>query len=367
MPDELGDRFRSLDDLEPPDVYEEARRRPPRIGSEPRRTDPRRIGVIVLAAIVALAGIGFLFRAIGGPAPTPMSSIASSASAAPPIRPEPLIAFAFQPEDHPGLAIGVMTPGSDAFRQLTGLPADRSADPWIARYTFASDGSPTFSPDGTSIAFVRRYTEGINSLCMIDVDGSNFRVVLRDAQAAELSWSPDGMTIAFYSEQDGGIHLIDADGTHERPLAERTRGPNQDSPSWSPDGSRVYYASGDIWVADVEGGAPSRVADVPRNVSWVALCPEGSPIAFAESEPDGHTSAIWLVDQGGSDVTRVTAPGSGNWTSVSWTPAGNRLLVQDADGTAAFIDPDGGGFQPLTLPEGLRLAGPVAWWSPVLP
>ena len=77
MPD-FRDRFRGLDDLEPPDVYEEARRQPPRIGSEQRRADPRRIGVIVVAAVVALAGIGFLFRAMGGPAPTPLSSIGSS-------------------------------------------------------------------------------------------------------------------------------------------------------------------------------------------------------------------------------------------------------------------------------------------------
>ena len=91
--------------------------------------------------------------------------------------PQGLVAFAAQSRgSSTGLVIAVMQPNGTGFRQLTGLPGDRDADPDIARYTFASDDSPSFSPDGRTIAFVRRYTEGLNSLCKINVDGSNFRV-----------------------------------------------------------------------------------------------------------------------------------------------------------------------------------------------
>jgi monoamine oxidase len=35
-----------------------------------------------------------------------------------------------------------------------------------------NEAFPSFSPDGRTVAFVRRYAEGTNSLCMIDVAGS---------------------------------------------------------------------------------------------------------------------------------------------------------------------------------------------------
>jgi Tol biopolymer transport system component len=267
-----------------------------------------------------------------------------------------------------GSVIATMQPDGSGFRQITGSAADHDGDGWYTKYDpngYASDDSPTISPDGSTIAFVRRYGEAENSICMIDADGSNFRVVVRDAHAAELSWSPDGRTIAFYSEQDGGIHLIDVDGANERALWQRTGGPNRDSPSWSPDGSEVYYASGDIWVARADGSGWRRVAQPPRHVGWVALCPEGHPIAFVEQEPDVDTGAIWLVDADGAHLQRVTPSGSGDWTFVSWSPTGLRLVIVSADGTVALIDPAGSHLEPIELPAGVRASGAVAWWANV--
>jgi Tol biopolymer transport system component len=260
-----------------------------------------------------------------------------------------------------GLVIAVMRPDGTGFRQLTGLPADRQADPQIGRYSYASDDSPSFSPDGRTIAFVRRYTEGINSLCMIDVDGSNFRVVIQDAHAGEIAWSPDGRTIAFYSDQDGGIHLVDVDGTNERVLWQRVGGPNQDSPSWSSDGSRIFYASGNVWVANADGSGSRVVANLPRFVGWVALSPDGSTVAFSEREPGGTSRAIWIMDADGSNVRRVTNAASGPWYSVTWSPDGSRLLIVDDQGGAVFINPDGTSIGRLTPPDGWSVSGAIAW------
>ena len=312
---DIHDRFRSFDDLDVPDVYARARALGPK---EPQETPPsaaRRIGVILLATLVAAAGFGLLLRARGSEEGVPLATTSTTAA---PAAPQGLVAFAADLHGSTtGLVIAVMHPDGSGFRQLTGLPGDRQADPLIARYSFASDDSPSFSTDGRTIAFVRRYTEGINSLCMIDADGSNFRVLIRDAQAGEIAWSPDGRTIAFYSEQDGGIHLVDVDGTNERVLWQRTGGPNQDSPSWSPDSSQICYASGNVWVANADGSGSRVLADLPRYVSWVALSPDGSTIAFSEQEPGGTSSAIWTMDADGSNVRRVTDASSGNWSSVT--------------------------------------------------
>ena len=370
---DIHDRFRSLDELDVPDVHARARAIGPKEPQEPRPSGARRVGVIILASVVAAAGFGLLLRARGtedeAPAATsttPAPPTATATASVAPGAPQGLVAFAARLRGSTtGLVIAVMQPDGTGFRQLTGLTGDRDADPDIARYTYASDDSPSFSPDGRTIAFVRPYTEGVNSLCMIDVDGSNFRVVKRDAQMGEIAWSPDGRTIAFYSEQDGGIHLIDADVTNERALWPRTGGPNQDAPSWSPDSSLVYYASGGIWAARADGSGSRRVADPPRDVGWVTLCPEGSPVAFAEQEPAGGGSAIWLVDPDGSNLRRVTPAGSGNWYAASWTPNGLRLLLVSDDGSAALIDLDGTHLEPLTMPAGVTVAGPIAWWATV--
>jgi dipeptidyl aminopeptidase/acylaminoacyl peptidase len=364
---EIHDRLHDLDGLDVPDAYARARAIGPKEPQEPRPSAARRAGVILLASLVAAAGFGLLLRARdtddGAPA-TSTSSATPTGSVAPAA--QGLIAFAAQSRGSTtGLVIAVMQPNGTGFRQLTGLPGDRDADPDIARYAFASDDSPSFSPDGRTIAFVRRYTEGVNSLCKINVDGSNFRVTKRDAQMGEIAWSPDGRTIAFYSEQDGGIHLIDADGTNERALWPRTGGPNQDAPSWSPDSSLVYYASGGIWAARADGSGSRRVVEPPRDVGWVALCPEGSPIAFAEQGSTGHDGAIWLVDPDGSNLRRVTSAGSGNWYAVSWAPSGLRLLLVHVDGTAAVIDPDGTRLEPIPMPAGVTVAGPIAWLATV--
>jgi len=71
------------------------------------------------------------------------------------------------------------------------------------------------------------------------------------------------------------------------------------------------------------------------------------------------------VDPDGSNLRRVTPAGSGNWYAVSWAPSGLRLLLVHVDGTAAVIDPDGTHLEPVPMPAGVMVAGPIAWWATV--
>ncbi len=351
---EIRDRFHDLDGLAVPDVYARARAMGPKEPQEPRPPAARRVGVILLASLVAIAGFGLLLRARGSEEGTP--GVTTSTTAAP--GPRGLVAFAAQLRGSTtGLVIAVMRPDGTGFRQLTGLPADRQVDPLIAQYSFASDDSPSFSPDGRTIAFVRAYAEGIDSLCMIDVDGSNFRVVKRDAQMGEIAWSPDGRSIAFYSEKDGGIHLVNADGTNERTLWPRTGGPNQDAPSWSPDSSQVYFVSGGVWVADVDGSRAREIIGILSAAGWVAPSPDGSMLAVMEASTD----SIWVFDSDGANGRHFTPVADRSWVALTWSPDGSELALVANDGSAFLTTDDGSHVEPLHLPDRVAVSGAIAW------
>ena len=330
MPD-LPDRFRALDQLEVPDIDARARALGPRPPTAPDGPSPaKRTTVIVLAFVVAVAGVGFLFRAFRQEATT-------APGAAPPAE---LIAFSTigngvaGSKPAIGYSIAVVHPDGSGFRYVTQASADApdlTTDPFIHRYSFASDDSPVWSPDGSTIAFVRHYAEGVDSLCMIGVDGSDFRVVVRDFHGAELAWSPDGSTFAFYSEQDGSVHLIDVNGTNERALHPRTGGLNQDTPSWSPDGRWIYYAAGDLYAVRADGSDAHRVVDLPWSASTAYISSDGS--SFVVGRLRGG-AARWTLLRLARPARwfeprlLVKAP-DGGWFAAGWSAAARVLVLKE--------------------------------------
>ncbi len=65
----------------------------------------------------------------------------------------------------------------------------RDKDNWV----------PTWSPDGSEIAFRRRRGR-YSQICVINADGSGQRRLTRDKDNYAPAWSPDGSRIAFVRE-----------------------------------------------------------------------------------------------------------------------------------------------------------------------
>jgi Tol biopolymer transport system component len=104
--------------------------------------------------------------------------------------------------------------------------------------------NPTFSPDGTQIAYFDGGGDNSHSLRVMNADGSGIQILFDQAPAEvghvyNLIWSPDGSRLAF-SAQEGGIWIVGIDGSGLTKVI-----PDGVNVYWSPDGSRISYQSAD--------------------------------------------------------------------------------------------------------------------------
>lgn len=109
--------------------------------------------------------------------------------------------------------------------------------------------TPTFSPDGTKIAFWSRADEH-GSLTLLVADATadaTPTVVSGDIAPIGLNtyrvpaWSPDGTSLAFSADDQGvqRLFVAKADGSGVTPISDRSD--DRSYPTWSPDGTWLAY------------------------------------------------------------------------------------------------------------------------------
>jgi len=188
-----------------------------------------------------------------------------------------------------------------AFNRFTCMNADCTQQGYRAIYTVNVDGTgltrltqpvgigddewPTWSPDGTRIAFVRTVDSLASDVYVMNADGSNL-IRLTDGQhpVRTPSWSPDGLRIAYARAvvpTGYNIYIMNVDGSQVR---EVTRGTSFDCfPSWSPDGEQVvFYSEGrspgqSIFIIGVDGSGMTRLTDDPYAIAEPNWSPAPSP------------------------------------------------------------------------------------------
>jgi Tol biopolymer transport system component/DNA-binding winged helix-turn-helix (wHTH) protein len=197
-------------------------------------------------------------------------------------------------------------------------------------YTSAIAESPTFSPDGTQIAFASK-ASGEWEIWKCDRNCSRpVQLTPRHSRATTSpAWSPDGGQIVFESDAGKfhGIYVMNADGTGIRLL----QGGDFDNamPRFSGDGRWIYFSSNrtgswEVWKMSASDGAVTRIT---RHGGYQAV--ESSDkrfVLFAKMDAPG----LWSLPVGGGEEQLLTDRlRKGYWSH--WTIADDSVYFIDAD------------------------------------
>jgi Tol biopolymer transport system component/imidazolonepropionase-like amidohydrolase len=252
--------------------------------------------------------------------------------------------------------------------------------------------TPRVSPDGKSLAYVRRVRLG-SQLYVRDLQTGHDRAIFdhldKDLQEAwaihglypQYAWTPDGKEILIWGE--GKIWLVDVANAHGSPVPfsahveqtvneavrfeQKVHTPEFQvkalrSIAVSPDEKRVAYSAlGHIYVKDLPGGQPRRVTRGDAFELAPKWSADGQWIVHA-TWTDAEYGRIRVVHPDGTgsrDV--VTAPG--HYTEPAFSPDGKWIVFRNAGaddtrgplyaaGSGIYVVPADGSAAPRLVREG---------------
>ncbi|WP_380281376.1 hypothetical protein [Kitasatospora purpeofusca] len=281
----------------------------------------------------------------------------------------------FLDQDRLTSAIFSVTADGRTRRQLT-QPADRTRD-----------DHPSWSPDGTTLAFDRTGGDSPGRIWTASADGQNARQLgslceagtpecLNETETAP-SWSPDGNQLAFTRTwgtsdptteqiQYSDLYVIAPDGTTAQRITFLTNDTPYSGtvtdPAWSPDGKQLVFSyrtsatgqpanSRALYIVNADGTGLRRLTPwelrAGDRANW---SPDGSRIVFTTypADPDNAPgggiytvhpdgTAVEALTPGPSDITYGVASYSPDGTAIAFAqaPAGgtSELYTMRADGS----------------------------------
>lgn len=188
-------------------------------------------------------------------------------------------------------------------------PASASTTARTLQFTAAKglDASPSFSPDGGSIAYTSDKS-GHFEIYMKQVSsgGAEIQITRDGRENIQPAWAPDGSSIAYTSIQTGGISVVPALGGMPRKVS---RFGSQ--PAWTADSKRIVFVSdsptsmspadviplsgSNLWIVEAAGGEPKPLTqpnEPPGRHGEPALSPDGQHLLLVTGQTLGNSSLV---------------------------------------------------------------------------
>jgi hypothetical protein len=177
------------------------------------------------------------------------------------------------------------------------------------------DEAPTWSPDGSTIAFIRHDSDNgfVPGIWLMDADGGNERLLVEwpgtQPWPQGLDWHPSAGTLVTVSGLEA--YTIDVDDP-EPQLLYTSPGSALDLPRWSPDGEtlaatvEVTGLNYDTFLIDPDDGSAVNLTDTPGQAEFnLAWSPDGTAMAWNQWDgPFVHTG-VWVHEFGPDTTTQV--------------------------------------------------------------
>jgi len=140
------------------------------------------------------------------------------------------------------------------------------------------------------------------------------------------TWSPDGTHVAFAYSSLSNFRIVTAPASGGGPIhtvySAKSANGCCDPMLWSPSHRILFESNFTLMSASPSGGRP---ASLVRNISWFILSPNGETAAF--DGPGGHSpSSIGLVNVSGGKARLVPRPAQAGDGVAGFSPDGTELV-----------------------------------------
>jgi TolB protein len=204
----------------------------------------------------------------------------------------------------------------------------------------SGSGNPTFSPNGEKIAYAANYGAGTRGIYVMNRSGNAKKALTNSNNCPEYgpTWSPDGTKIAFIRQEQVStpegqsdwqvdVWVMNADGSEQKKLTDDFN--DEGAPTWSPDGTKIAFVDGpDIWTVKPDGSGRHNLTNMPNSYEEDPdFSPDGKKIAFASNgkykKPD-----IYTMQLDGSELTNVTDSRYVGEEDCVWSPSGTAIAYR---------------------------------------